>query len=60
MKRNIVLDKSIDESEVLNATNLALYYMSRIKTGIINPLVLHGYSLSYSDKNIFVRKIKEK
>ena len=58
MKRNIVLDKSIDEKEVLNATNLALYYISRIGQGVISPLVMNGYSLSYSDKNVFVRKIK--
>lgn len=58
MKRNIILENSIDESEVLTASFLALDYISRIKVGVISPLVMNGYSLSYSDVNVFVRKVK--
>ena len=60
MKRNIVIDSSIEPELREYAIRVATGYENRI--GLVpNPLVYRGeLILSHGDKNIYVKKVKSK
>ena len=59
MKRNIVLDANIEYNEMQRALYLAISYAARMPN-VANPSVAEGFVFSYGDKNIFVKKLKQK
>ena len=60
MKRNIVIDSSIEPEDREYALRVATGYENRITT-LPNPSVYRGeLILSHGDKNIYVKKVKLK
>ena len=60
MKRNLVIDANVPERDIAYAAILGTMYIRNISIGVDNPYVIHGFSLSYGDKNVFVKRLKTK
>lgn len=60
MKRNLVIDANVPERDITFAAALLTMYVRNISIGVDNPYVIHGFSLSYGDKNVFIKRLKTK
>lgn len=61
MKRNLIIDANVPTANYYIAVRLAKAYICQIEFGTaFNPLIRDGYSLSYGDKNVYVKRLKSK
>ena len=59
MKRNLVIDANVPREMYYTAVTLADIYIDKIKDGrALNPEIIREYVLSYGDKNVYIKRLK--